>query len=198
MSEKQWDYVEKSEAEERELKEARNRDAEDEQSSEDADYDIMSKDELIKALVKAKQEATKNWDEFVRAKAEVQNVIHSAEKEKHNIRQFVLKSFVQSLISVVDNFERSIDTVHQDKNVSASVIIEGIELVRKDLLSSLEKFGVETVNPLHEKFDPEFHEAMGMQPSKDYPPNTVIQVLQKGYTINKRLVRPAMVMVAQA
>ena len=198
MTEKQWDYVEKSEAEEKELKEAMKKGQGEEEESAKTDYDAMSKDDLIKAVIKAKQEASKNWDEFVRAKAEVQNVLHSAEKEKHNIRNFVLKSFVQSLISVVDNFERSMDTVSQDKAVSVSVIIEGVELARKDLLSALEKFGVEALNPLHEKFNPEFHEAMALQPSTDHGPNIVLQVLQKGYTINKRLVRPAMVIVSNA
>jgi len=157
----------------------------------------MDKPGLIKELLKYKKDSENHWEQFVRAKAETNNIIHSAEKEKQNIRSFTLKSFVQSLISVIDNFERSVDVLVADSgNIKA--IKEGIELTHKDFLSTLEKFGVEMLNPKNERFDPQFHEAISMQPTPGVEANTVVQVLQKGCLLNGRLVRPAMVIVSGA
>lgn len=213
---KKWEYVEKSEEQEQLLKaemaeanagvEAKAKgnsevdpDIDIEFDGEEAEYADLSQAELIKALVKSKQEAVNNWDALLRAKAETQNIVNGAEKEKQNIRNFAIKSFVQSLVSVIDNFERSMDLTNKAENgeVNIDALVEGIELTRKEFLSSLEKAGVEVLNPVHEKFDPQYHEAMSMLPSDEHEPNTVLQVLQKGYLLNQRLVRPAMVIVSQ-
>lgn len=208
---KKWEYVEKSEQQEQELKEAMEQEAGASQATQDPDVDIefddeaaeyakLSQVELVKELVKAKKEASNNWDALLRAKAETQNIVNSADKEKQNIRNFAIKSFVQSLVSVIDNFERSLDLTNNAENkadINIDSLIEGIELTRKDFLSTLEKFGVEVLNPVHEKFDPQYHEAMSMLPSGEHEPNTVLQVLQKGYLLNQRLVRPAMVIVSK-
>lgn len=207
---KKWEYVEKSEQQEQELKEAmehelgagqaQDPDVDIEFDDEAAEYAKLSQVELVKELVKAKKEASNNWDALLRAKAETQNIVNSADKEKQNIRNFAIKSFVQSLVSVIDNFERSLDLTNNAENkadINIDSLIEGIELTRKDFLSTLEKFGVEVLNPVHEKFDPQYHEAMSMLPSGEHEPNTVLQVLQKGYLLNQRLVRPAMVIVSK-
>lgn len=196
---KQWDYVEKSEQEEQALKDQQPKETELDffEGDEAAALASMDKAELIKELLKARKEASNHWEQFVRAKAETSNLLHSAEKEKQNIRSYALKSFVQSLISVIDNFERSVNVMIQDpSNINA--IKEGIELTHKDFIATLEKFGVEMLNPKGERFNPEFHEAISMQASTDVPANVVIQVLQKGCTLNGRLVRPAMVVVSSA
>lgn len=194
---KQWEYAEKSAQEEAALKE-QNPDtapAEKMEGDEVAEYADMDNSGLIKELLKYKKDSENHWEQFVRAKAETNNVIHAAEKEKQNIRNYALKSFVQSLISVIDNFERSVDVLVKDPgNINA--IKEGIELTHKDFLSTLEKFGVEMLNPKGEKFNPEFHEAISMQPSQEVEANVVMQVLQKGCVLNGRLVRPAMVIVS--
>jgi molecular chaperone GrpE len=195
---KQWDYVNKSEQEEQELKDQQSEVEVDFFDDEEAAaYATMGKADIIKELLKAKKESSNHWEQFVRAKAETSNLMHSVEKEKQNIRSFALKSFVQSLISVIDNFERSVSVLSSDPgNVNA--IKEGIELTHKDFLSTLEKFGVEMLNPTGERFDPQFHEAISMQASPGVDANVVIQVLQKGCLLNGRLVRPAMVIVSSA
>lgn len=197
---KQWEYAEKSEREEQELKDqqASKPDVEIHFDEEEAQpYVAMDKTSLIKELLKLKKESQDNWDQFVRAKAETNNIIHSAEKEKQNIRSYALKSFVQSLVNVIDNFDRSLQLLGND-GTNVQSIKEGIELTHKDFLSTLEKFGVEMLNPVNEKFNPEFHEAISMQPTAEVAANTVVQVLQKGCVLNGRLVRPAMVIIASA
>lgn len=195
VSGKKWEYVEQSEQQEAEAKAQFDNDVEIEPSDKDQ-YAEMSKEELIEALAKADKKTQENWDHFVRTKAEMQNVLNGAAKEKQNIRNYALKSFVQELLSVLDNFERTQQAVAEA--VDTKSMSEGIELTQKSLMATLEKFGVESVNPLNEKFDPQFHEAMSMQPSADHEPNTVITVLQKGYLLNDRLIRPAMVIVSAA
>lgn len=199
QGQKQWDYVEKSEQEEQALKDEVKKDTEVDffDGDEASALASMEKSELVKELLKARKEASDNWEQFVRAKAETSNIVHSAEKEKQNIRNYALKSFVQSLISVIDNFERSVDVMTKDPS-NMDAIKEGIELTRKDFITTLEKFGVEMLNPKGERFNPEFHEAISMQPSPDVDPNVVLQVLQKGCSLNGRLVRPAMVIVSSA
>ncbi len=197
-NEKKWEYLDKSEQEEQALKaeQAAKSDVEIQFDEEEAQpYLVMDKAALIKEILKLKKEKQEHWDQFVRAKAETNNIISSTEKEKQNIRNYALKSFVQSLISVVDNFERSVSGLTAEQ-INIASIKEGIELTHKDFLSTLEKFGVEMLNPVGEKFNPEFHEAISMQPSPGTAANVVMQVLQKGCTLNGRLVRPAMVVVS--
>ncbi|MES2204931.1 MAG: nucleotide exchange factor GrpE [Pseudomonadota bacterium] len=196
---KQWEYAEKSEQEEQALKDQQPKETELDffEGDEAAALASMDKAELVKELLKARKEASDNWEQFVRAKAETSNLSHSAEKEKQNIRNFALKSFVQSLISVIDNFERSVNVLDSDPG-NLNAIKEGIELTHKDFLSTLEKFGVEMLNPKGERFNPEFHEAISMQASPGVEANVVLQVLQKGCLLNNRLVRPAMVVVSSA
>lgn len=199
QGQKQWDYVDKSEQEEQALKDQQPKEVDLDffEGDDAAAFAMMEKTDLIKELLKAKKEAANNWEQFVRAKAETNNIIHAADKEKQNIRSYALKSFVQSLISVIDNFERSVNVMIQDpSNINA--IKEGIELTHKDFIATLEKFGVEMLNPAGERFNPEFHEAISMQASPGVAANVVIQVLQKGCTLNGRLVRPAMVIVSSA
>jgi molecular chaperone GrpE len=199
-NQKQWEYADKSEQEEQTLKEQLNSkpDVEIQFDEEEAQpYLAQDKSSLIKEILKLKKESQGNWDQFVRAKAETNNVINAAEKEKQNIRNYALKSFVQSLVSVIDNFERSVDGMTADPANLVS-IKDGIVLTHKDFLSTLEKFGVEMLNPVGDRFNPEFHEAISMQPSPGTAANVVLQVLQKGCTLNGRLVRPAMVIVSSA
>lgn len=199
-NQKQWEYGKKSEQEEQALKEQQAAKSDVEIHFDEVEaqpYVNMDKAELIKEILKLMKEKQEHWEQFVRAKAETNNILQSAEKEKQNIRNYALKSFIQSLISVIDNFERSLEGMASDASNVAS-IKEGIELTHKDFLSTLEKFGVELLNPVGERFNPEFHEAISMQPSPGTPANVVLQVLQKGCMLNGRLVRPAMVIVSSA
>ena len=140
-------------------------------------------------------------DEALRAQAEAQNAIRRAEQDVEKARKFALERFCNELLPVVDNLERALeatvgDTV--DDNEIVKPIAEGVELTLKSFLDALKKFNIEPVEPEGEPFDPQLHQAMSLVENPDVEPNTVIAVMQKGYTLNGRLVRPAMVMVSKS
>lgn len=142
------------------------------------------------------QELNDAREEVLRTHAEMQNLRRRVERDVESAHKYALEKFVGELLPVVDNLERAIAAIPTD-NPDNQAVLEGIELTLKSFSGVLEKFAVKAVDPKGEVFDPELHQAMSMQPSSDYPPNTVIEVFQKGYTLNGRLVRPAMVVVAK-
>lgn len=155
-----------------------------------------SPEELRIALDAARAEAAENRDQLLRARAEMENLRrrHSAELEKAH--KFALDGFVRELLQVRDSLELGHNAA-MDEGADVEKLREGTELTLKLLGDVMEKFGVAVVDPLEQPFDPELHQAMSMQPREDLPPNTVVAVIQKGYTLNGRLVRPALVMVSQ-
>ena len=139
-------------------------------------------------------------DQVLRAKAETENIRRRAERDVANAHKFSLERFANDLIPVVDNMERALESIRQlPEAASESVqsIAEGVELTRKVLLDALKKNGVEDIAPEGEPFDPAFHQAVSMQESPNVEPNTVLAVLQKGYILNGRVLRAAMVMVSK-
>jgi len=137
-------------------------------------------------------------DAALRAQADAQNVKRRAEQDVEKARKFALEMFARELLPVVDNLERALEaTAGHDEEV-VKPITEGVELTLKSFLDALKKFNIETVNPQGEPFDPNLHQAMSMVENNDMEPNSVIAVMQKGYTLNGRLLRPAMVMVSKA
>ena len=131
-----------------------------------------------------------------RAQAEIQNIRRRAEQDVEKAHKFALEKFTTELLPVVDSLERAIEASQgDDERVKA--IREGVEMTLNLFLTCLEKFNVEQINPQGETFNPEHHEAMSMVPAEGVEPNTVVTVVQKGYLLNGRLVRPAMVMVAK-
>lgn len=136
-------------------------------------------------------------DRVLRAHAEAQNVRRRAEQEVDKARKFALEGFTRELLPVVDNLERALDTVDRE-NEALKNFIEGVELTRKSLLDAMSRFQIDVVDPLGQPFDSNVHEAISAVPKADAEPNSVIAVMQKGYTLNGRLVRPAMVVVAKA
>lgn len=147
-------------------------------------------------LEELQQELNDAREQILRTQAEMQNLRRRMERDVESAHKFALEKFVAELLPVVDNLERAIASVPTDYPDNQT-ILEGIELTLKSFIGVLEKFAVTAVDPKGEAFDPQLHEAMSTQPSSDYPPNTVIEVFQKGYTLNGRLVRPAMVVVAK-
>ncbi|GAB5452774.1 MAG: nucleotide exchange factor GrpE [Halioglobus sp.] len=136
-------------------------------------------------------------DAELRAIADAQNVARRAEQDVEKARKFALERFTGELLPVIDNLERALEaTEGGDESVKA--IAEGVELTLKSFLDVLAKFNVEVVDPRGEPFDPNLHQAMTMVENPEVEPNTVIDVMQKGYTLNTRLVRPAMVIVSKA
>jgi molecular chaperone GrpE len=120
-----------------------------------------------------------------------------AEQDVEKARKFALERFCSELLPVVDNLERALESAAGDHEI-VKPIAEGVQLTLKSFQDALKKFQIEAVDPVGEPFDPQLHQAMSLVENKDVEPNTVIAVMQKGYTLNGRLVRPAMVMVSKS
>lgn len=153
--------------------------------------------ELQTQLREMTAKAESNWNEVLRARAEMDNLRKRHERELDGARKFALEGFVGELLQVRDSLELGVDAA-QGEAADTRQLREGTELTLKLLGDVMSKFGVEQLNPDGEPFDPDYHQAMSIQPRDDVPPNTVVTVIQKGYTLNGRLVRPAMVMVSQS
>ncbi len=154
-------------------------------------------DGLQKQLEEALGKAEKNLEMALRAKAELENATRRHEQDLEKAHKYALDSFVKELLQVWDSLELGIQA-GQAEGAGIDKLLEGSELTLKLLSDVMNKFGVEQIDPDGEPFNPEEHQAMSMQPRDDVPPNTVVAVVQKGYKLNGRLVRPAMVMVSQA
>ncbi len=149
------------------------------------------------ALARMEEELTLAKDAVLRAQADAQNVMRRAEQDVEKARKFALERFCAELLPVVDNLERALEATSGDDDV-VKPIAEGVQLTLKSFLDALKKFHIEPIDPAGEPFDPQLHQAMSMVDNPDVEPNTVIFVMQKGYTLNGRLVRPAMVMVSKS
>ena len=153
-------------------------------------------DDLQTKLEEAQQSTKDNWDKLLRAQAEMENLKRRNAKDLENAHKFALDGFVKALLEVKDSLTMGLKTAQED-SASVESITEGLEMTDKVFTSTLEKFGVETINPKGEAFNPEFHEAVTMLPMPDQESNSVLEVIQAGFTLNGRLVRPAMVIVVQ-
>ena len=153
--------------------------------------------DLEKQLAEALGKAEQNLDLALRAKAELENATRRHEQDLEKAHKYALDSFVRELLQVRDSLELGIQA-GQAEGAGIDKLLEGSELTLKLLSDVMNKFGVEQIDPDGEAFNPEEHQAMSMQPRDDVAPNTVVAVVQKGYKLNGRLVRPAMVMVSQA
>jgi len=136
-------------------------------------------------------------DAQLRAQAEIENVRRRTEMDIEKAHKFALEKFANELLPVIDSLERALELANKEDEKSASMV-EGIELTLKSLLGAVRKFGVEVVGETGVPFNPEVHQAMSMMESEDVEPNHVMMVMQRGYTLNGRLLRPAMVAVAKA
>lgn len=152
---------------------------------------------LYAELEAAKQTIADQKDGVVRAAADVDNIRRRAAQDVEKAHKFALEKFANELLPVIDNLERAIEFSDKE-NEALKPLLEGIDMTVKSFNDAVAKFGVEIVNPQGEQFNPDFHQAMSIQPSNDVTPNTVLAVMQKGYTLNGRLLRPAMVMVSKA
>ena len=155
-----------------------------------------SVDALQIALDEAARKADQYRDELLRAKAEMENLIKRSNREVANAYKYALERFVADLLPVKDSLDLGRAASNQSPDVAA--IREGLVLTVKMLDATLSKHGIKAIEPQGERFNPELHQAMTMQESKDSAPGTVLEVVQKGYSLNDRLLRPAMVIVAKA
>ena len=159
-----------------------------------AQADQQAVAELEQALQEANDRADANGDMHMRSLAELENVKRRAQKDVEQAHKFALEKFSIDLLAVKDSLELGLSV--EDADVEK--IREGTELTLKMLTQVLDKFNIVELDPVGETFDPNQHQAMTMQPSSEHPPNTVISVMQKGYQLNDRLLRPAMVIVSKA
>ena len=144
-----------------------------------------------------KEAQQRERDSLLRAKAEVENIRRRTELDIEKAHKFALEKFSNELLPVIDNLERALDLADKS-NTELVCLIEGVELTLKSLLDAVRKFGMEVVSDIHVPFNPELHQAMTLMESEDLAPNHVMMVMQKGYTLNGRLLRPAMVAVSKA
>jgi len=137
-------------------------------------------------------------ESVLRAQAEMQNVRRRAERDVENAHKFALDKFSSDLLPVIDSLERALDAADNLEDEVVKGMRDGVELTLKMFVDTLSKHGVEQISPMGEPFNPELHQAMSMVPNPDMEPNSVMAVMQKGYVLKGRLVRPAMVVVSKA
>ena len=160
----------------------------------DAPEEAASADAQVAVMT---EELSKLKEQVLRSEAEMENVRRRAELDVEKAHKFALEKFTKELLPIADSLEKAIESIQGDDAVLVSAR-EGVEMTLNLMMSALGKFKVEQLNPVGEPFDPQYHEAMSMVSAPHAEPNSVIAVVQKGYTLHGRLVRPAMVMVAKA
>ncbi|KEZ76957.1 nucleotide exchange factor GrpE [Salinisphaera hydrothermalis] len=157
---------------------------------------VAETDELMAELDQARAEAEQYRDQAVRAAAELENVRKRAQRDVESARKFAIEKFASELLGVRDSLELGLKAA-EDNHGDFDKLKEGMEMTNRMLASSMEKVGIEPINPEGETFNPEYHEAVSTQPTDELAPNTVASVMQKGYTLNGRVLRAAMVTVAK-
>ena len=162
----------------------------------DSHKSSMSKKDLNKKLEEVKKEKNEFSDRLLRNMAEFDNYRKRVAREKEDLIKYGNEKFAFDILSVMDNFERSLEQARKSQEVEP--VIEGIEMIRKQFVSALEKFNVKPFESVGEPFDPEKHEAIAHQEHDDYEENTVIEEYQKGYFLKEKLLRPARVIVSKS
>jgi len=155
---------------------------------------VSSFEEELEAV---QEEARKNWDMYLRARADLENFRKRAQREKEELARFANESILREVLPVADNLERAVEHASREEG-GGEGLLEGVEMTLSQFRKVLEKFGLTVVDAVGRPFDPSRHEAMGQVESAQHQENTVAQELQKGYMLNDRLLRPSLVMVSKA
>ncbi|SFO09625.1 nucleotide exchange factor GrpE [Nitrosospira briensis] len=163
------------------------------QASETGKPEVESMPSLEQLLKKAELDATEHYDAWLRAKADAENIRKRAQIDIANAHKYAIENFSVELLAVMD----SLDAALAVENATVENFKSGMELTLRQLTAAFEKFNIKVINPQGEKFDPHLHQAMSVVDS-DLPPSTVVHVMQKGYVLNDRVIRPALVMVSKA
>lgn len=157
----------------------------------------LSVAELTEKLAQAEQQAQENWDKMMRTQAEMENLKRRVDKDLEATRKFALERFAKELINVLDSLELGIQaSIGESPEIVK--LREGSELTLKQFAATLARFNIVAIDAINQPFNPELHQAVSTQPNADVEPNTVLVVFQKGYLLNDRLLRPAMVVVSKA
>lgn len=154
-------------------------------------------EQVLEKLAAEELAAEHAKDDLLRVQAEMQNLRRRTEQDIEKAHKYGQEKFSIELLSVMDNLERALAAASEHEDDSVKAIYDGVDLTLKSFIDCFSKFNIETLDPLGEPFDPQTHQAMGMQENPEVEPNTVIAVMQKGYTLHGRVIRPAMVMVAK-
>ncbi len=168
--------------------------AESAAESEQGETDLEA---ALSKLSGAEQAAQQAKDDLLRVQAEMQNLRRRTEQDIEKAHKYGQEKFSIELMAVMDNLERSLEATSNSEDEAVKAIHEGVNLTLKSFIDCFTKFNIEAVDPLGEPFDPQLHQAMSIQENGESEPNTVIAVMQKGYTLHGRVIRPAMVMVSK-
>jgi len=152
--------------------------------------------ELRNQLEQAQESANASHDQYLRTMADMDNLRKRTQREKEELAKFANENILRDILPVIDNLERAVEHVEQSQDGSG--LLEGVQMTLTQFGQLLTSFGVKTVDAVGQPFDPAYHQAMGQMESTEYPANTVVQQMQKGYQLNNRLLRPAFVMLAKA
>ncbi|MCQ9121133.1 nucleotide exchange factor GrpE [Rodentibacter pneumotropicus] len=155
---------------------------------------VQELEEQLKAQVE--ETTKKEQDLLLRTRAEIDNIRRRTEQDIEKAHKFALEKFSKDILNTIDNLERALATPANTEDESIKALFDGVELTLKELISTVARFGVEAVGVVGETFNPDLHQAISMQPAEGFESNQITTVLQKGYTLNGRVIRPAMVMVA--
>ena len=157
----------------------------------------LNVEQLKERLSEAYLSAERAQDDLLRVKAEMQNLRRRTEQDVEKAHKYGVEKFSTELLGVIDNLERALLAAKEHEDESSKAIHDGVSLTLKSFNDCFAKFSIEAVDPIGEPFDPQLHQAIATQESPDSEPNSVIEVVQKGYTLNGRVIRPAMVMVSK-
>ena len=163
-------------------------------SLEEAIARVQELEEQLKTQIE--EAANKEQDILLRSRAEIENLRRRTEQDVEKAHKFALEKFSKDILNTIDNLERALATPANKEDESVKALFDGVELTLKELVSTVGRFGVEAVGVVGETFNPDLHQAISMQPAEGFETNQISVVLQKGYTLNGRVIRPAMVMVA--
>lgn len=155
---------------------------------------VQELEEQLKTQIE--EAASKEQDILLRSRAEIENLRRRTEQDVEKAHKFALEKFSKDILNTIDNLERALATPANKEDESVKALFDGVELTLKELVSTVGRFGVEAVGVVGETFNPDLHQAISMQPAEGFETNQISVVLQKGYTLNGRVIRPAMVMVA--
>jgi len=148
-------------------------------------------------LEDARNKADSHWNDLLRTQAEMENLRKRQTRDLENAHKYGMEKFIQEILPVWDSLGMGLNAA-KDDSAGIETILEGMDLTLKMFNTAMDKFGLEEIDPVGDEFDPQMHQAMSMLESADAKPNTVLNVFQKGYSLNGRLIRPAMVVVAKA
>ena len=188
-----------------EQKQEQNEELEQDLQSQEVDVEEQNQteDPLEEAIARVQEleaqlaeTAKKEQDLLLRTRAEIDNIRRRTEQDVEKAHKFALEKFAKDILNTIDNLERALATPANTEDETVKALFDGVELTLKELLATVARFGVEPVGVVGEVFNPDLHQAISMQPMEGFETNQITTVLQKGYLLNGRVIRPAMVMVA--